>query len=120
MAGDGVELLVGGLNHPSFGPIVACGAGGTLTELLDDVGMRLAPVGRRGARALVGGLRTAKLLNGWRGAPRCDVTAVVDVVTRVATLIDDRPEIAEVEINPLIATPEGVSAVDLRVRLRQG
>ncbi|HEX5922850.1 MAG TPA: GNAT family N-acetyltransferase, partial [Baekduia sp.] len=119
MVGDGVELLVGGLNHPSFGPIVACGAGGTLTELLDDVGMRLAPVGRHGARALVRGLRTAKLLDGWRGAPRCNITAVVDVVTRVATLIDDRPEIAELEVNPLIATPDGVSAVDLRVRLRQ-
>ena len=118
MIGEGVELLVGALNHPSFGPIVACGAGGTLTELLDDVGMRLAPVGRRTARDLVRGLRTAKLLSGWRGAPPCDLGAVVDVVTRMGTLIDDRPEIAELEINPLIATPDGVSAVDLRVRLR--
>jgi acyl-CoA synthetase (NDP forming)/GNAT superfamily N-acetyltransferase len=118
MMGEGVELLVGALNHSSFGPIVACGAGGTLAELLDDVGMRLAPLGRRTARDLVGELRTAKLLDGWRGAPRCDVGAVVDVVTRMATLIDDRPEIAELEINPLIATPGGVSAVDLRVRLR--
>jgi acyl-CoA synthetase (NDP forming) len=118
MIGDGVEVLVGALNHPSFGPIVACGAGGTLTELLEDVGMRLAPVGRRTARDLVRALRTAKLLNGWRGAPRCDVGAVVDVITRMATLIDDRPEIAELEINPLIATSDGVSAVDLRVRLQ--
>ena len=119
MIGEGVELLVGALNHASYGPIVACGAGGTLAELLDDVGMRLAPVGRRTARDLIRGLRTAKLLDGWRGAPRCDTAAVVDVVVRIATLIDDRPEIAELEINPLIAMPGGVSAVDLRVRLQR-
>jgi acyl-CoA synthetase (NDP forming) len=117
MIGEGVELLVGGLNHASFGPIVACGAGGTLAELLDDVGMRLAPLGRRSARELVRALRTAKLLEGWRGAPRADTAGVVDVVLRMATLVADRPEIAEVEINPLIARPDGVRAVDLRVRV---
>lgn len=98
---------------------MACGAGGTLTELLDDVGMRLAPIGRRTARDLLRGLRTVKLLDGWRGAPRCDQPAIVDVITRMATLIDDRPEIAELEINPLIATPDGACGVDLRVRLRR-
>lgn len=118
MIGDGVELLVGALNHPSFGPLVLCGAGGTLAELLDDAATRLAPVGPNTAAELVGGLRIARLLAGWRGAPPCDTAAAIDAVARMATLIDDRPEIAEIEINPLIVGPGGATAVDLRVRLR--
>jgi acyl-CoA synthetase (NDP forming) len=117
MVSGGVELLVGAMSHPTFGPIVVCGAGGTTAELWGDVQVRLAPVGRHTAAAMVRGLRCSALLRGWRGAPSAKTGAVEDVVRRMAALVVDRPEIAEVECNPLLATPLGAVAVDLRVRL---
>ncbi len=117
MVSGGVELLVGAISHPTFGPVVLCGAGGTTAELWGDVQMRLAPVGPRTAAAMVGALRVSALLRGWRGAPAAQAGAVEDVVRRMSALACDRPEIAEVECNPLLATPTGAVAVDLRVRL---
>lgn len=117
MVAGGVEMLVGAVSHPTFGPVVLCGAGGTTAELWHDVQLRLAPVGRRTAAGMVAELRCAPLLRGWRGAPSVKRGAIEDVVRRVATLASDRPEIAELECNPVIATPQGAEAVDLRVRL---
>jgi acetate---CoA ligase (ADP-forming) len=113
----GVELLVGAIAHPSFGPVVACGAGGTLAELLADVQVRLAPIGPGAAAEMVRALRCLPLLQGLRGAAPADLPAVEDAVRRVAALAADRPEVLEVECNPLIALPDGAVAVDLRVRL---
>ncbi|HEU4976169.1 MAG TPA: GNAT family N-acetyltransferase [Baekduia sp.] len=113
----GVELLVGAMSHPMFGPVVLCGAGGVTAELWQDVQLRLAPVGRRTAAQMVAGLRCSALLRGWRGAPPVKRGAVEDVVRRVAALAADRPEIAELECNPLLATPAGAVAADLRVRI---
>jgi hypothetical protein len=117
MVVGGVELLVGAVSDPVFGPVVACGAGGTTAELWHDVQVRLAPIGRLGAAEMLRALRCFPLLNGWRGAPRAKLRAVEDVIRRMAALVVDRPEIAEIECNPLIATPAGAVAVDLRVRL---
>ncbi|WP_205697070.1 bifunctional GNAT family N-acetyltransferase/acetate--CoA ligase family protein [Conexibacter sp. SYSU D00693] len=113
----GVELLVGAMSHPSFGPIVLCGAGGTTAELWNDVQVHLAPVDRRTASEMLRALRSWPLLAGWRGATAVHVRAVEDVVRRMSHLVADRPEVAELECNPLVATPEGALAVDLRVRL---
>lgn len=117
MVAGGVELLVGAMSHPTFGPIVVCGAGGTTAELWGDVQVHLAPVGRRTATQMVRGLRCSALLRGWRGAPRAKAGAVEDVVRRMSALVADRAEITEVECNPLLATPLGAVAVDLRVRV---
>ncbi|QEC49810.1 GNAT family N-acetyltransferase [Baekduia soli] len=117
MAGQGVELLVGAMGHPSFGPVVACGAGGTTAELWGDVQVRLAPIGRHGAAAMLRELRCFPLLRGWRGAPQARISAVEDVLRRFGALVADRPEIAEAECNPLLATPRGALGLDLRVRL---
>jgi acyl-CoA synthetase (NDP forming) len=119
MVAGGVELLVGAMSHPTFGPVIACGAGGTTAELWGDVQVRLAPVGRRTAAEMVRALRCFPLLRGWRGAPAAKVAAVEDVVRRLATLAADRPEVAEVECNPLLARPDGAVAVDLRVRVEE-
>ena len=117
MAPKGVELLVGATSHPTFGPIVACGAGGVTAELVHDVQVRLAPVDKEGARRMIRELRCYPLLDGWRGAPRLDVAAAADAVRRLALLVDEHPTVLEAECNPLVVTTGGAVAVDARVRL---
>ena len=117
MAPPGAELIVGVVGDPRFGPLVAVGAGGTTAELIGDVQVRLAPVGPREAGAMLRELRTFPLLDGFRGAPRADVGAVEDIITRVAALAAAHPEIAELDCNPVIAGPDGAVVVDARIRL---
>jgi acetyl coenzyme A synthetase (ADP forming)-like protein len=119
MAPPGVEMLVGVVADPRFGPVVACGAGGTAVELLGDVEVRLAPVAPIEATDMVHGLRTFPLLEGFRGAPRADVAALEDVVVRVGWLAANHPEIAELDLNPVIVSPDGAVAVDARVRVER-
>ena len=117
MAPAAPELIVGVVGDPRFGPLVAVGAGGTTAELIGDVQVRLAPVGPHEAASMLRELRTFPLLDGFRGAPRADVGAVEDIITRVATLAAAHPEIAELDCNPVVAGPEGAVIVDARVRL---
>ena len=117
MAPSGPELIVGVVGDPRFGPLVAVGAGGTTAELIGDVQVRLAPVGPREAASMLRELRTFPLLDGFRGAPRADVGAVEDIVTRVAALAAAHPEIAELDCNPVVAGPNGAVIVDARIRL---
>jgi acetate---CoA ligase (ADP-forming) len=117
MATPGVEMLVGVVNDPQFGPTVACGAGGTLVELLKDVSVRLSPLTRRDAAGMVRELRSFPLLEGYRGGPRCDVGALEDVLLRISALAEDHPQIAELDCNPVIVSPSGAVVVDARVRV---
>jgi acetyl coenzyme A synthetase (ADP forming)-like protein len=113
----GVELLVGAVQDPVFGPLVALGPGGTLAELIGDAGFRLAPLTDVDADELVRGGKVGRLIDGFRGGPAADVRAVTDLVLRVARLADDFPELAELDLNPVIAAPDGCIAVDARVRV---
>jgi acyl-CoA synthetase (NDP forming) len=115
----GVELLVGGRRDPVFGPLVACGAGGVLAELVRDVSLRLAPVGLDAARAMLREGPKAALLGGWRGAPPADEAAVARVVVAVGDLVAGQPRVAELDVNPLIVVGGRVVAVDALV-LRSG
>lgn len=117
MAPAGTELLVGVVGDPSFGPLIAVGAGGETAELVGDVQVRLAPVGPREAAAMLRALRTFPLLDGFRGRPQADMGSVEDIVQRVARLAADHPAIAELDCNPVIAGPAGALVVDARVRL---
>ncbi len=117
MAPRGVELFVGMTRDPSFGPLVAFGIGGTSVELWGDVVFRLAPLTTTDAAEMLDGIRAKKLLEGFRGAPAVDRAAVEDVLLRVGQLVVDLPEIAELDINPLIALPHGTLAVDARIRI---
>jgi acetyl coenzyme A synthetase (ADP forming)-like protein len=117
MALPGVELLVGVVNDRQFGPTIACGAGGTVVELLKDVSVRLAPLGRADAASMVRELRSFPLLDGYRGQPRMAVAALEDVLLRVSALAEDHPRIAELDCNPVIVTVEGAIVVDARVRV---
>jgi len=115
---QGVELIIGALNNPSFGPLVMVGMGGVYAELFKDVARRYAPFGMDAARELVLGLKGARLLQGYRGQPACDIDALAAAVSRVSWLIADHADrLAEVEINPLIVGTQGVVAVDAVVRL---
>jgi acyl-CoA synthetase (NDP forming) len=117
MVGEGVELLVGVVHDASFGPVIACGAGGTAVELLKDVAVRITPLTDLDAAEMVRSLATYPLLDGYRGAPRADVAALEDLLLRVSALVEAHPEIAELDCNPVKVLPDGVVVVDARVRV---
>jgi acyl-CoA synthetase (NDP forming) len=119
MAAAGVEAFVGVVADPVFGPIVACGAGGTTVELLRDVSVRIAPLSEQDAVSMIRSLRTYPLFTGYRGAAQADVAALEDVVLRVGALVESHPEIAEIDLNPVIVSPAGAAIVDARVRLER-
>jgi acyl-CoA synthetase (NDP forming) len=117
MAPEGVELLVGVAHDPRLGPVVACGAGGAVGLLLRDVAVRLAPVTDTDIDAMVRGLAIHPLLEGYRGDRPADVAALRDVIARVSAMVDAHPEIAELDLEPVVAAPEGAFVVDARVRV---
>jgi acetyl coenzyme A synthetase (ADP forming)-like protein len=117
MVDPGVELLMGVVHDESFGPVIACGAGGTLTEVLADVAVRITPLTDLDAREMLGSLRTFRLLEGFRGVDACDIAAVEDVLLRLSALVEAHPEVAELDANPVVAGPGGAVIVDARVRL---
>jgi acetyl coenzyme A synthetase (ADP forming)-like protein len=113
----GVEMLVGVVHDKLFGPVVACGAGGVAVEVLKDVKVRITPLTDRDAHEMVTSLRTFPLLDGFRGAPKCDVAGLEDLLLRVAEMVERHPEIAEMDCNPVIVRPEGAVIVDARIRI---
>jgi acyl-CoA synthetase (NDP forming) len=117
MAAEGVEMIVGVVHDRQFGPVVACGTGGVLVELIRDVSVRLTPISPREARSMIDELRTAPLLAGYRGSPERDVAALADVIVRVGALVDDLPQIQELDLNPVLVHERGVTVVDARVRV---
>jgi acetyl coenzyme A synthetase (ADP forming)-like protein len=119
MAPAGVEMLVGVVLDPLFGPVVACGSGGVTAELIGDVAVRLSPVTDRDAHDMVRSLRTYPLLHGHRGSEPVDVGALEDVVLRLAAMVDEHSEIAEVDLNPVIVSADGAVVVDARIRAEQ-
>ncbi len=116
----GIEALVGVTRDPTFGPLVVCGLGGVLVELLRDVTYRLPPVTDRDATEMLDGLRAARLLDGWRGAAPGDRDALVQVVMRVSALVDAVPELRELDLNPVKVLPPGRGAITVDGRLRIG
>jgi len=119
MVHGGVEMLVGVTNDPIFGPVLVCGAGGVLVELLKDLSVRLTPITDRDATDMVASLKTFPLLMGYRGGARQDIAKLEEIVLRVGALVEDLPEVAELDLNPVMVLPEGrgVRVVDARIRL---
>ena len=117
MIDSGVEMLVGVVHDPLFGPVVASGAGGTAVELLHDIGAQITPLTDLDARELLQGLKTYPLLQGYRGAPRNDIEGLEDVLLRVSRMVETHKEIAELDLNPVIVSPDGVCVVDARIRI---
>jgi acyl-CoA synthetase (NDP forming) len=116
----GLELIVGARRDLRFGPIVLVGAGGVLTEVLQDVAVALAPVDEHEALALVRSLRCAPVLAGTRGRPPLDAAAAARAVAALSRFAAERPEVSEVEVNPLLVRTDGAIALDARIVLEAG
>ncbi len=119
MASGDVELLMGVVHDESFGPVIACGAGGTRAELLGDVAVRITPLTDLDAREMLRSLRSYPLLEGYRGSPPCDVEALEDVLERLSALVQGHPEVVELDANPVVAGPRGALILDARVRVSE-
>ncbi len=117
MVPTGVELILGMVQDPTFGPVVACGAGGTTAELLRDVAVGVVPLTDTDARDMLRSLRTFPLLDGYRGAAKCDVARIEDALLRLSAMVERHPEIVELDANPLVARADDVTIVDARVRI---
>jgi acyl-CoA synthetase (NDP forming) len=115
MAPSGHELAIGARREAGFGPVVMLGLGGVFVEILGDVSFRLAPLQPRDARDMLGELRALAVLQGARGGIVADESAIVTALLRVSELVMARPEIAELDINPLIVSAAGAVAADARV-----
>ncbi|MDH2430909.1 acetate--CoA ligase family protein, partial [Sphaerisporangium sp. TRM90804] len=111
MAAGGVEMIVGGVAHDVFGPLVMVGLGGVSAELLADRAFRVPPITAPEAARMLGELRCEPLLHGYRGRPAANLDALHAQITAVGHLMDDLPEVAELDLNPVIATPTGAVAV---------
>ncbi|MBB6646225.1 acetate--CoA ligase family protein [Halobellus ruber] len=112
----GIEVIVGGVRDPSFGPVVLTGLGGVFTEIFEDTSHRVAPIDHAEARGAIEELQAAPLLHGYRGSDPADVEALAAAVVAVGDLVAEHP-IAELDVNPLLATTDGVIALDALVVL---
>jgi acyl-CoA synthetase (NDP forming) len=117
MITGGTEVIAGVVQEPVFGPLVVFGLGGVTTDVLGDRSARLSPLTDTDAAALIRSIRAAPLLLGHRGTPAADLTALQDILLRVSRLADDLPQIAELDLNPVIARADGAHVVDTRIRI---
>jgi acyl-CoA synthetase (NDP forming) len=117
MAAAGVETIVGLVHDEGFGPLVMFGMGGTAAEVLADRAFRILPLTDLDAGELVRAVRGAPLLFGYRGQPGVNVRALEDLLLRVARLAENVPEVAELDLNPVVVSEGGAVAVDARLRL---
>jgi acetyltransferase len=112
---DGVEMILGIKKDPTFGTVVMAGMGGTAAEIYRDRSIGFPPLNERLARLMLEGLRMRPLLEGFRGRPAAAVGRLVEVLVRLSYLAADFPEVAELDINPLLVGPDGVLALDARI-----
>jgi len=111
----GKEILVGLKRDPVFGHVLACGQGGIYTEVFRDVSREIVPVDGPTARAMIESLRIWPLLKGTRGEPGADIDGLVEIIERLSFFASENPDVAELDINPLLASAEGCRAVDARI-----
>ena len=117
MLSGGQEVIIGAVTDPAFGKLVAFGLGGVLVEVLKDITFRLAPATRADALAMLDGIGAAEILRGVRGAPAVNRDALASMIVNVSQLVADFPEVTELDLNPVFATPTGATAADVRVLL---
>jgi len=117
MAKQSTEVIIGAVKDPQFGPTLMFGLGGIFVELLKDVSFRVAPIGEQEAAQMIVEVKAFPLLNGYRNTPAVDVKAIVNLLVSVSRLVMNHPEIKELDLNPVMAYPEGAIAVDARIIL---
>jgi acetate---CoA ligase (ADP-forming) len=114
---DGVEMIVGVTHDPAFGPLVLAGLGGTTVEVLGDVAVRITPLSDTDVDEMLRSLRSYRLLTGYRQSPPLDVAAFAELLHRVSAMVEDIPEIAELDLNPVFVRQHGAVVADVRIRL---
>ena len=114
---DGIEMIVGVSHDPSFGPLILAGLGGTTVELLGDVAVRITPLSNTDVDEMLRSLRSYRLLTGYRRTPPLDVAAFAELLYRVSNMVEDIPEITELDLNPVFVRQHGAVAADVRIRL---
>ncbi len=121
MAKKGVEVIIGAFRDPKFGPMCMFGLGGTLVEVMEDVTFRFAPMWKISAEIMVTSIKAYKILKGIRGNPPSDIKSIIECILRLSQLVTEHPEIAELDINPLIVYPEGqgCAVADSRILLKK-
>jgi acetate---CoA ligase (ADP-forming) subunit beta len=117
MAPPGLEVIIGMATDPQFGPVLMFGLGGVWVELLKDVSFKIVPLTKGDARSAIREIRAAKLLDGFRGSDPVDTAALEDILLRVSDFVVKTPAVAEMDLNPIFAYPDGAIAVDARVIL---
>jgi acyl-CoA synthetase (NDP forming) len=110
-----IEVIVGGLRDPVFGPTVMFGLGGIFVEVFRDVSFRIAPFTERDAEEMIEEIKAAKILKGYRNTPPRDIKALVKIIMAVQKLMVENPEVRELDLNPILSYPDGALAVDARV-----
>jgi acetate---CoA ligase (ADP-forming) len=120
MAASGIELLVGATTDPTFGPLLTVGAGGVAVEVTEDVAFRAVPVARDDIEQMLDELVISPLLAGHRGGAAVDRAALVTLLEQVSDLVAAHPEIIDLDLNPVIARPDGIELVDVRVVVGTG
>ena len=117
MARPATEVIIGMSKDPQFGPVLMFGLGGILVEVLKDVSFRIVPLTRRDAREMIGEIKGYPILEGYRGQEPANIAVLEELLLKVSEFVDSRPEIAELDINPIFAYSDGALAVDARVIL---
>ena len=117
MAEPGTEVIIGATTDPQFGPVMMFGLGGIMVEVLKDVAFRIVPLEQRDAAQIVREIKGFPVLEGVRGQSPADVAALESMILQVSSFVEEHPEIAELDLNPVLAYPDGAIAVDARVVL---
>jgi len=116
-APKGVEVIVGMIRDPQFGPTVMFGLGGIFIEILKDVAFRVCPIERTDIEEMLTEIQGIKMLQGYRGQPRCDVNAIIDIILQISRLALDHPVIKGIDLNPILVYEKGAIVVDAKVFL---
>ena len=119
MAPKSVEVIVGAIKDPQFGPALMFGLGGVFVEILKDVSFRIAPITEEDAREMITEIKAYPILKGYRGAPPADIEAIVKILVSTSNLVMDYPEIAELDFNPIMVYERGAKTVDARIILEK-
>jgi acetyl coenzyme A synthetase (ADP forming)-like protein len=118
VAPEGAEMFVGMTQDPLFGPILACGAGGTMVELIRDVAVRITPLTDLDAHEMLRSLKTWPLFEGYRGQPALDAAGLEDLLLRLSAMVEDLPQIVELDLNPVLVSEAGRGCMVLDARVR--
>jgi acetate---CoA ligase (ADP-forming) len=118
MLTGGVEVMVGVTQDPLFGPLIGFGLGGIHVEILNDICFRVTPITDRDAHEMIESIRGYRLLQGYRGHPPADIAALEELLLRVARLVEELPEITELDLNPVFALPPGQGCLIVDARMR--